>query len=240
MIRNWKDIEGFEGIYQISDYGEVKSLRRAKLLKGKEDKDGYIEYCLCLNNNRTYRRAHRLVAEAFVPNTEKLPIINHKDLNKKNNHWKNLEWCSNFHNIVHFYKNSPERRIGRGLSDLSESDLLEMVSLYKSGKDYTYLQEYFNLSVRRDVIGEVLSGRRYSEVTGIKKDIRRKHNHSGTKLSDDQVFLMYDMYFKDNRTQTELCSIFNMSPPQVHRIVKGTRRSDLFDKYIKEGICQRH
>lgn len=229
----WKDIQGYEGAYKVSSTGKVLSVRRSKLLKGKLDKDGYVEYCLCLDGTRAYRRAHRLVALAFLDNPNELPLVNHKDLDKSHNAVCNLEWCTPTYNVVHGYKNQPEKRVGKGLSDLTNTQLLELVSLYKQGKDYTYLEKHYDITVRRDVLGELLSGRRYAEVTGITHDIRRKHNHSGTKLSDLAVLRVYVDYFRRGLTQTDLCSKYNMSPPQIHRIVKGTRRRDLFEKYVR-------
>lgn len=107
----WKDIEGYEGIYQISSLGRVRSIDRyrkskdnslafvkGKILKGKIDKDGYIEYALCIHNTIKYYRAHRLVAQAFIPNPNSLPLINHINEIKNDNRIENLEWCTTQYN----------------------------------------------------------------------------------------------------------------------------------------------
>lgn len=109
----WKDIPGYEGKYQVSNYGRVKSIARyrkgsygsivfvpEKILKGKVDKDGYIEYALCTGEHKKMKcyRAHRLVAMAFIPNPLNLPVINHKDECKSNNRVENLEWCDYSYN----------------------------------------------------------------------------------------------------------------------------------------------
>ena len=91
----WKDIKGFEGLYQISDKGEVKSLIRNKILKLTQDKDGYLTVGL---KGKKFK-VHRLVAEAFIDNPNNYPCVNHKDENKKNNSVDNLEWCSIKYNI---------------------------------------------------------------------------------------------------------------------------------------------
>ena len=85
MKEIWKDIKGYEGLYQISNYGEVKSLekkagfstRKEKILKQHLDKDGYVKVYLCKNNKVKFLSVHRLIAEAFIPNPNNFPQINH-------------------------------------------------------------------------------------------------------------------------------------------------------------------
>lgn len=110
-MEQWKDIEGFEGIYQVSNLGRVKSLKRRvngkgnywytqeeKILKPFVNKKGYLGIVL-YNNYYTLRTTiHRLVASAFIPNDNSLPQVNHKDENKLNNCVDNLEWCDNWYN----------------------------------------------------------------------------------------------------------------------------------------------
>lgn len=101
----WKDIKNYEGLYQVSNFGNVKSLERKikrlehtkkineKLLKKVIDKTGYYIVGLSKNNKNKKICVHRLVIEAFVPNINNLPCVNHKDENKLNNNLDNLEWC---------------------------------------------------------------------------------------------------------------------------------------------------
>ena len=116
MKEIWKDIKNYEGLYQISNLGRIKSLRtfnsftktyynREKILKGKIDTNGYVMVCLC-KENKKYIRVHRLVAETFIPNFKNYPIINHKDENKKNNRVDNLEWCTYTYNNSYGTKNN--------------------------------------------------------------------------------------------------------------------------------------
>jgi hypothetical protein len=107
MIEIWKDIEDFEGMYQVSSFGRVRSLdrqvrnghgyyvRRGRMLKPRATSNGYLQVAL---SNQTQKLVHRLVADAFIPNKDNLPQINHKDENKKNNHLENLEWCTPAYN----------------------------------------------------------------------------------------------------------------------------------------------
>ena len=107
MDEIWKDIKDYEGLYQVSNWGRVKSFDtykkgkngsirfyKGKILKLKTNKDGYSQIGLWKNGKRKYFLVHRLVAEAFISNTDNLPCVNHKDENKQNNVVSNLEWCS--------------------------------------------------------------------------------------------------------------------------------------------------
>ena len=100
MKELWKDIKNYEGIYQISNLGRVKSLHNNKerLLKLHRKPDGYIQVVLCKNYKIVSRLTHRLVAEAFIPNPDNLPEVNHKDEDKTNNCVDNLEWCNSSYN----------------------------------------------------------------------------------------------------------------------------------------------
>lgn len=100
----WKPIKGYEGLYEISNWGRVKSLNYRRsgklgLLKPKVDKDGYLVVCFCKDGKRKYFFVHRLVAEVFLENPDNLPCVNHKDENKTNNSVDNLEWCTHEYNI---------------------------------------------------------------------------------------------------------------------------------------------
>lgn len=91
----WKDIAGYEG-YQISNHGRVKShYKTARILKPYLNTDGYLN----IDIKKKQYKVHRLVAEAFIPNPENLPQVNHKDENKTNNNVTNLEWCTAEYNI---------------------------------------------------------------------------------------------------------------------------------------------
>lgn len=110
----WKDIPNYEGLYQISNYGRVKSLERkiehkttyggyyhvrGKILKPKIEKDGYFRIGLKKNGIKKFYRLNRLVAQVFIPNPNNYEVVNHKDENKLNNCIDNLEWCTQKYNI---------------------------------------------------------------------------------------------------------------------------------------------
>lgn len=105
MNEIWKDIEGFNGLYQVSNYGNVRSFHgRVSGMKFKIDKDGYFHIGLTKEGKQRTFRVHRLVAKEFIENPLNLPEVNHKDLNKQNNNSDNLEWVSSRENKKHYHK----------------------------------------------------------------------------------------------------------------------------------------
>lgn len=110
MLEIWKDIKNFEGSYQISNTGKVKSLKRdvfngckfitrpERIIKFGDNGHGYLFVSLWKNNKPTRMYVHKLVAEAFIPNPNNYKEINHKDENKANNNVYNLEWCDRKYN----------------------------------------------------------------------------------------------------------------------------------------------
>lgn len=100
----WKAIEGYEGIYEVSTMGRVKSIKYGKerIMKHRKDKDGYLFLSLFKNNKGKTERIHRLVANAFIINDDATKTeINHIDKNRTNNRYSNLEWCEHKYNIVY-------------------------------------------------------------------------------------------------------------------------------------------
>lgn len=111
MEEIWKPVKNYEGYYEISNLGRVKSVERIikcksrnnfkqkeKILATRPNNRGYIMVGLHKDKNYKLVLVHRLVAEAFIPNPNNLPQVNHIDENKQNNHWNNLEYCDNWYN----------------------------------------------------------------------------------------------------------------------------------------------
>lgn len=113
----WKDIAGYEGKYQVSNFGRVKSLnynRTGNEQIRKPDKVcGYLRVGLWKDGKEDKQFIHRLVLEAFVPNLDNLPEVNHKDENPENNRLDNLEWISHKDNIKYGTRNE---RVAKKLS----------------------------------------------------------------------------------------------------------------------------
>lgn len=115
-MEEWKEIEGYEGLYEVSNLGRVRSIDRVlmqpnkwgfissnyykgKILSPKITKCGYCSINLSKDNKAKMVTVHRLVAKAFIPNPDNLPYVNHKDEVKSNNQAENLEWCTPKYNI---------------------------------------------------------------------------------------------------------------------------------------------
>lgn len=113
MNEIWKDIQGYEGLYQVSNLGNIKSMARShKFGKLKEKiknlnpiRNGYLQVCLCKDGKKKPFMVHRLVAKHFLKNFDKDLDVNHKDCNKKNNNVNNLEMVTRKENIKHAWDN---------------------------------------------------------------------------------------------------------------------------------------
>ena len=103
----WRDIEGYEGRYQVSNMGRVKSFKwnKERFLKPSMDKDGYLLVTLCAGGKRKTLKVHRLVCEAFHENPDNKPQVNHINEDKTDNRACNLEWCTCKQNVNHGSRN---------------------------------------------------------------------------------------------------------------------------------------
>ena len=125
MKEIWKDIPDYEGLYQISNTGRVKSLpkkaggsyRKEKILRNQLKKTGYFQIKLSKDSSDRVMLIHRLIAEAFIENVENKPFINHINAIRNDNRIENLEWCTQSENVIHAYKlgnmNAKGRNNGR-------------------------------------------------------------------------------------------------------------------------------
>lgn len=129
IAEEWKDIEGYEGLYQISNKGRVKSLvgwnghkyiSREKILKPSKTSTGYWKVDLHKNGKKKSLKLHRVIASAFIPNPNNLPFINHIDSNPLNNSLENLEWCTPKYNSQYSYEHGNHKR------KINEKDAIEL------------------------------------------------------------------------------------------------------------------
>ena len=137
-----KDIEGFEGLYQITNHGRVWSIHCKRFLAFYREHKGYMTVSLSKNNKKHYVSLHRLIAKAFIPNLENKPQVNHINGIKLDNRISNLEWCTARENIQH--------ACNTGLNKVFKihTDLKHIICrAYQTG-DYTqkWLADMFHIS----------------------------------------------------------------------------------------------
>lgn len=122
----WKDVVGYEGLYQVSDFGRVKRLKgqysnnqykEDRIMSPSTSSNGYLNIRFCVDGCACSISVHRLVALHFIPNPENKPQVNHIDLNKANNDAQNLEWCTAKENTFHAYINGRRKPNKRGSDD---------------------------------------------------------------------------------------------------------------------------
>lgn len=152
MEEVWKSIEGFEGLYEISSLGRVKSLPKElpyrfgvrvtseRIMKPNKNECGYRIVGLMKDKKRHMHKVHRLVAMAFIPNTENKRCVNHKDGNKENNSVENLEWVTHKENMKHAVEN-------------------DLWTSWNKGKHYHITKEFSE--ERRKRISEAMRGNRH-------------------------------------------------------------------------------
>jgi hypothetical protein len=130
-MEEWKDIEGYEGLYQVSNHGRVKSFKygKEKILKGSITTKGYLQVYLHKDNKIKRFNGHRLIAIHFIPNPDNKPQVNHIDGNKLNNNISNLEWNTQSENLNHAFDTGLKISV-KGehhvLSKLTEEEVLEI------------------------------------------------------------------------------------------------------------------
>lgn len=177
MQEIWKDIQGYEGFYQVSNIGRVRSVdrvdnrghkRKGKILNVVIDNHGYQAVHLCLYGISKYHKVHRLVAVAFVINPKNFQQINHKDENKLNNCAENLEWCTARYNINYGERN---KLVGMALAGeksynhkLTNEEVEEIRKIYKPrSKDFNLQKLSKKYGVSLPHISRIVNNKRWKE-----------------------------------------------------------------------------
>lgn len=128
-IEEWKDIIGFEGLYQISSFGRLKSFKKHKtgyVLSNVNKTGWYLNVVLCgIGKQKESHKIHLLVGRYFVPNPDNKPEINHEDLNKQNNHKSNLKWVTRSENIHHAILHNPN--ILKGINNYNQNKIVPIL-----------------------------------------------------------------------------------------------------------------
>ena len=165
-VEEWKPVKGYEGLYEVSSWGRVKSKKRDVVLKTQMDKKGYIRCSLQKDGKLSTFKVHRLVGQHFIPNPENKPQINHINSIKHENNIDNLEWCTNLENqrdaiskgLVPHMKGELN-----GFSKLTEKDVLEIRAKFKP-RIYTRQMLADEYGVKEGTIKDVLQRRSWKHI----------------------------------------------------------------------------
>lgn len=172
MKEIWKDIVGYEGLYQVSNMGRVRRFYKngkKKILATRSRKDGYYDVHLSKNGKHIRLLLHRLVAQAFLPNPNNYPVINHKDENRKNSYVENLEWCSYQYNSL--YNNANKKGAMKRINHPKKSKPVNMINPITNEiiKTFPSLSEaYRETGISAGCICWHIKGKRFKLVSGYK------------------------------------------------------------------------
>ena len=165
-VVEWKPIEGYEGEYEISNDGRVRSLKRNKIGAITVDNRGYSKKALSKNGEVKQFAVHRLVAKAFIDNPEEKEEVNHIDGNKLNNTVENLEWCTRSENMKHAHENKLQHYSSyvqlchrQKCGKFTEEDIEEVFRLRSEGLTHRQIAEKYGTS--HTTIGSILNGESY-------------------------------------------------------------------------------
>lgn len=181
MQEIWKDVCGYAGVYQVSNFGNVRSLdryikghkseflKKGSTMKQTKRTKGYMFVSFSHEKRKLTCSVHRLVATAFIDNLEDKPQVNHIDCNKSNNSVLNLEWCTNSENQIHAFKNGlnyhnenhRKANIIKGFSKrkLSDEQVCEIKAMRSRGHTYREISETFSISGK--MAEQIIKGVKY-------------------------------------------------------------------------------
>lgn len=231
MQEIWKDIPNYEGIYQISNLGNVKSLERGimhaghfshikeKIMKPFKNKGGY--YCIKLSKNQKYKpfKIHRLVAICFIPNPNGYECVNHKDEDKTNNNVSNLEWCTKSYNNNYGTRQLRKRKV---LQYNLEGDFVAQYESITMASKHTGIPYS---GIKGCCHGESNTSYGYIwcfDSSEIKEKLNKFINSKPIKVS---VYSKDGQYIETIENIAIACKKYNVTKSLIHRCCKGFEKT---------------
>lgn len=228
----WKPIKKFNGLYLVSDTGLIFSCRKGEMLKLHISNTGYARVDISINGVLKHYSVHRLVAEAFIPNPDGLPVVNHKDENPLNNSVDNLEWCTYKYNSN--YGTCIERRVNN--------------TNYTRGGENPKSKEVYQFDMNGKLINKFLSVADAADQTGLnRKSIAKaclgnlkkysecvwsydgtfqynSHKHYKNRKGTIQMLDLNGVLVKEYNSPDEMRED-GLSPSHVNRVCRGERKT---------------
>lgn len=234
MYRNipyeiWKPIPGgYEGLYEISNMGRINSFYVNRIMT-QRDSRGYRCINLYKNGEGVTHTVHRLMQMAFnpIPNPEEYQV-NHINGIKHDNYYKNLEWCTAQENMIHAHKMglaSEQYGEDNPAAKLSNEDVLEIVGMHNTS-NYSQ-QEIANMfNVSRKNVGDILSGKIWSHLTGILRNPIISEVNPNTKLTKEDILNIVELYGNGSSVD-ELSDTYGIQQQSIRNIINGVTWSDV-------------
>ena len=221
----WEDIKGYEGYYQISETGKVLSVRNSFILSPTTS-NGYKEVVLSVNHIKGYKLIHRLVAEAFIPNVDNKPEVNHIDGDKLNNNINNLEWVTRVENAKHAGANglmpSGEKN---HMVVLSKSDVNKIIKLrYIHKLEVEDIANLFNVSISH--LSQVVNGDTWhfedEKLVGLREGLLNYKPNPLSDVNESNVHKVLELRYEQGLSYTKISDALHIPKTTVGRIIKGT------------------
>lgn len=202
MEEIWKPVVGFEGIYEVSSLGRIKTIKTGRIRKSRACDRDYHDVCLSRNGKQVWMRRCRVVAMAFHPNPDNKPQVNHKNLKHDDDRAENLEWCTQAENMTHYSENMTNKGSGHPRA-LFTDEQIEAIKKDRETKTLEIIAAQYGTSPT--VISDICNGKTYS----------------GTKRSE---------YVGPGMPSGEQCHLSKLTVDSVKEIksilaAKGNRRS---------------
>lgn len=225
----WKDVKDYEGIYQVSNFGRVKSLdridckgqhRKEKIISQAFDEDGYLIGNLSKDRKRKSVRWHRVIYQSFHPIANLSLQINHKNGIKTDNAIENLEWCTNHENVLHAIQTNLRKPINGDKNTFAALSNSQVLEIFHSTKTDRQLSKDYNVGIL--CIRRIKNGMQWGSVTG-KSYTPKAHNQNFTNDVALEIF-------NASGSNTEIAKQFNTERHTVANIKLGLTYSRITGK----------
>lgn len=212
----WRDIDGYEGLYQVSNFGRVKSFQKGtvRILKPAINRK-WLFVVLCKNGGKKIFKVHRLVAMAFIPNPDGKPQVNHIDGNPQNNHVDNLEWCTPSENMQHALRTgliaTGEKNYQAGVTNEQAREIRELYKPHDEQFGTVALSKKYGLS--DETIGMIVHGETYRQAGG------RIHLKNQPKIPIEVRTEIRALYQQGNISYRKLATEYRCGKTTIKRII---------------------